>query len=332
MYYEEKYDEVIETAMMLSYGSDITQIKKMMMSVLDTHEIDVEQFFSMYIENTLKIIESFIKYRVVQDNEIVFSIDSFEMQGLLFLPLLLERSLLKKITQDDKNKLQKLLIQSYNEFYETDLCISEQVTMDELFHLTQKMSLDDKSKWIYLSVLYEPIPYYERLAHTLKSNIHALHKAFQDHAAYIEQSLQEFYKSVPAIYTKENDDIVIPLISNPVSYLELGRYAYCGIKLHNILGFNNKEQMIENDELAYILKVLADKTRLEILKSLKEGPSYNLEIAQKLGLTPATVSHHMTALLMRKFVSLEKHGGYTYYELNREVLSSLIQHLRINLL
>lgn len=334
MHYEDKIDEVIETAMMLSYGSDLPKIKAMMISILNTHDIDGERFFSMHLEECYQLIESFIKYRRIDDDEtICFSIASFEFQGLLFLPLLLERSLLKGVHNEHKETIQKLLIQAYNIFYEADLPIPKQIVMDELFLLTKQMVLDEKSKWVYLTILYDPIPYYKQLCHILIANIPALHKAFKEHASYIEQCLQRVHENIPGIFKKNDAYTITPLISNPISILELNTSAYCGVLWHTIIHYNNDEGLIVDcDELAYILKVLADKTRLEILKLLKEAPSYNLEIAKKLALSPATVSHHMTALLMRKFVILEKRGGYTYYQLNQEVLSSLIQNLSISLL
>jgi len=49
-------------------------------------------------------------------------------------------------------------------------------------------------------------------------------------------------------------------------------------------------------ELAEFLKVLSDKTRMDILRLLCCGPSFGKEIAASLGLTTATVSRHLDQL------------------------------------
>ena len=52
-----------------------------------------------------------------------------------------------------------------------------------------------------------------------------------------------------------------------------------------------------NTEALPIFKVLADETRLKILRALDEKESYVELLAERLSLTPATVSFHMKKLL-----------------------------------
>jgi DNA-binding transcriptional ArsR family regulator len=49
-------------------------------------------------------------------------------------------------------------------------------------------------------------------------------------------------------------------------------------------------------ELAEVLKVLGDKTRMDILRLASCGPTYGKELAASLGLTTATVSRHLDQL------------------------------------
>ena len=44
------------------------------------------------------------------------------------------------------------------------------------------------------------------------------------------------------------------------------------------------------------LKSIGDKSRLEILRAVKDGPCNGQDIAEKLSLAPATISHHMNLL------------------------------------
>ena len=51
-----------------------------------------------------------------------------------------------------------------------------------------------------------------------------------------------------------------------------------------------------------VFKNLADKTRFQILNLLKSGDLYGQEIAEKVGITLATVSYHMSFLLAANLV------------------------------
>ncbi|MNJ65876.1 Bacterial regulatory protein, arsR family [compost metagenome] len=65
---------------------------------------------------------------------------------------------------------------------------------------------------------------------------------------------------------------------------------------------------------------------------LKEKPKYNLEIAEQLGLTAATTSHHMNVLLACKLVSIDKKNGKVYYHVDQEQLRQFIHELELFLL
>ena len=80
------------------------------------------------------------------------------------------------------------------------------------------------------------------------------------------------------------------------------------------------------------LKALSDGSKLGIIASLKVSPKYNLEIAQHLGLTAATMSHHMSVLLNCGLVGVEKREGKVYYHIEKENLQELINELKETLL
>ena len=49
---------------------------------------------------------------------------------------------------------------------------------------------------------------------------------------------------------------------------------------------------------------MSDPTRMEILLLLKQRPCYNRELAQALGLTPATIMHHTDILLQNGLAAM----------------------------
>ena len=73
-----------------------------------------------------------------------------------------------------------------------------------------------------------------------------------------------------------------------------------------------------------LFKCLADKSRLQILKSLAVEDMYVERLAQRLGLTAATVSFHLKKLAQARAVSSYKSQYYTMYALNRALFDTTI--------
>ena len=69
-----------------------------------------------------------------------------------------------------------------------------------------------------------------------------------------------------------------------------------------------------------LLKTIADETRLRILGLLAENPRSGRELADALGLTAATVSHHMKRLTEVGIVTATPDARRQVYALNRSLL------------
>lgn len=69
-----------------------------------------------------------------------------------------------------------------------------------------------------------------------------------------------------------------------------------------------------------LLKVIADETRLRILGMLSERDHTGKELAERLGLTPPTVSHHMRKLGNAGIVTATADAQRVIYALNRTLL------------
>lgn len=81
--------------------------------------------------------------------------------------------------------------------------------------------------------------------------------------------------------------------------------------------------MTENDAIK-LFKSLADKSRLMILKSLAEQPMYVELLAQRLNLTPPTISFHLKKLEDAGVVTSHKDQYYTMYSMKESILNAKI--------
>lgn len=77
-------------------------------------------------------------------------------------------------------------------------------------------------------------------------------------------------------------------------------------------------------EAIQLFKCLADKSRLQILKSLAIEDMYVERLAERLDLTPATISFHLKKLADAGAVTSCRTQYYTVYSLRREVFLTRI--------
>ncbi len=77
--------------------------------------------------------------------------------------------------------------------------------------------------------------------------------------------------------------------------------------------------MTENDVIA-LFKCLSDRSRLQIMKSLIQEPMYVELLAERLNLTPPTISFHLKKLESIGLVYPVKEQYYIIYHLNTAVL------------
>lgn len=81
--------------------------------------------------------------------------------------------------------------------------------------------------------------------------------------------------------------------------------------------------MSETEALA-LFKCLSDRSRLQILKSLALEDMYVERLAERLNVTPSTVSFHLKKLSEAGAVTSYKSQYYTMYSLKREVFAASI--------
>ena len=83
---------------------------------------------------------------------------------------------------------------------------------------------------------------------------------------------------------------------------------------------------MKNDALL-LLKALADDTRLRILNALKEKDMYVELLAERLMLTPPTISFHLKKLQDAGLVDTRREQYYTVYSLRKEAFGISLDEL-----
>jgi DNA-binding transcriptional ArsR family regulator len=76
-----------------------------------------------------------------------------------------------------------------------------------------------------------------------------------------------------------------------------------------------------------VFRALADQTRRDILRLLRNGPLTSGQIAERFDSSWPTISRHLAVLRTAGLVVTERHGQEIEYELNTSVFQDVIQHL-----
>ena len=77
-----------------------------------------------------------------------------------------------------------------------------------------------------------------------------------------------------------------------------------------------------------ISKLLADPTRFQLLRHISEkGRCTCSDVRERLGVTPATLSHHLKELEQAGLVTVRREGRFAVMQLKRDVWKSYIREL-----
>lgn len=118
--------------------------------------------------------------------------------------------------------------------------------------------------------------------------------------------------------------ISLSILDTKVIYMQIGLCLQEGI--------NVKALPMESHHLLEGLKALSDKSKLGILSHIRDKRSYGQALAKETGLSTATISHHMSALINCGFIRLERVENRIYYQMDKENLNRFLKKLSLYLL
>lgn len=228
----------------------------------------------------------------------------------------------------------------------------EQVTPDfdmgELLNLITHTSISDSDQMKLLRFFQDIDSYYKKIKEALisienicQSNYKTVKKRFEQKINYLEsEEGKTYYKDLIDGLKFNIEDFR----KDENIYMELGIAAYGsmairfhswhrlkllispGILLSELTDLEDKAKARDKTTQRQ-LKAIADPTRYKIIKLLSNRPYYVQELADEIGLTTATLSHHLNHLLQVFLVGVDVDGRKSYYSLNSDELRSLSKYL-----
>ena len=305
---------------------------------MDDYGIDGETFYNKHLKVVEKYVETFLKYRVETPSEDFFFQNSSQELFLMVLTMAVEN---RKYLEENE-PLDPMRLRSFIAFYITDTIEHAQLPdikdmpqlPDEksMLEFLDNADLKSEEKWYVLDLLRRPDYWFTQLFETVRLNMPAFEKA----RASVSKPLEKLLKRLARYNNSEFMQLVNTCSDNPVIYatlvfpmLQVVLYSHCyqGI-LNEDLEKNEAAADSIKEELIRQSKSFADKSKLDILCSLKESSKYNLELAEALNLSPSTTSHHMNILMSSGLVTVQKKDGKVYYCLQEENIEKYIHSLK----
>ncbi len=294
--------------------------------------------------------------------------ESGEGQGLAALTILWEGAALHNCASlaELKKELESLSEEEYCKRYGMSLQCYASAIMDEwggricktpmdVIELLMELDIPEEEKWKLQTIFLKPQPHREKVLKLLETVMAVLQKYSKeleklamDFVAYWEEKLAGrnmvefldegmvfvleenplgvgmcpgiFSPSVVSLYAKSQED---GLLSTPYVFT-VGILFDDDFKI-NVTGENVKEKQ---EYYLRVLKILSDGSKFEILSYIKDKSAYGSQLAKHLGLTTATISHHMSALLSVGLVSMETRESKVYYKGNTKAIAEVLDYCK----
>ncbi|WP_434303753.1 ArsR/SmtB family transcription factor [Clostridium botulinum] len=337
----DKLDPICEIFGLIYMSHNYEEAIDLLINELNNNGVNGELFLKKNFKVIDKYIKTFDKYKVINENEVLFfDEDDASIFMLIAFVLINNKELMDSLDTITDNQFKSMILDVYNEISEEERTIDSISTLNNTIEFLKELDLKENTKWKLMIVLNEPKKYYKSLIKIIEDNKSAYNQACKAIEKSLSKLISNYIKYVNSdkcevlnniIKNNDSNIIIIPTLAFSTSLFEFKNTYFMGL-LYEIICKEYIYSMGNKGELVLKLKALSDKSKLEIISLLKAGSKYSLEIAEALKLTPATVSYHMGSLLECSMVVVEKKQGKVYYHLNKTGLKNFIDELNNTLL
>lgn len=277
----------------------------------------------------------------------LYLISHMQLQGLEFIEFILN----KKIYNDVEAFLKTILECESVEFLY--LITGQQISLENIEKILKKeMDLStvlQDNPWIVrdnldvLELMFFKTDQFKKQAHDLFKAVY--NNDFKKKLYELKDSYSQAVNKVNIeVLRVDPQDLVQELIGKKWKVKELKEYVFVPsyfISPHHIMIYNQNTMIVVYDmrsnkaiidekghAVATRLKIMSDKTRLEILRLLISDSSYGKVMSATLNLSTATISHHLEQLKSANLVRENKVKNIKYFSANIEEIDQLLEDFK----
>lgn len=224
----------------------------------------------------------------------------------------------------------------------------------EILRTILKLNIPEREKWKLQQIFLEPQKHRERVLPLLQEAVALLHGYDREIAPLTEEFFLFWSRTLEHTdiydYIQKNlgsslgkcqwGTIIRPQLMNPGTLglqLKTQRGAFVpspacfwagllygeDFAIRSVL---DGEEGNRQEIALYALKLLSDKSKFEILAYIRNRQAYGSELARQLGLTTATISYHMSALVGEGLVEVTREENKVFYRSRTDALRSILEY------
>ena len=206
------------------------------------------------------------------------------------------------------------------------------------------LKLEDKELLALIKTFSDPFKTLDtiyEMIETIKNKLEILFAELKEYPIYEEYLTFYKYDKTRDLLKKANVDYDGTIIVAP----SLVHYRSLMINMDDdrkdplliVSGFSLKVGSIEKydfikdsfkERLDHFIKVLNDKSKLEIIKLLKEKEMYGAEIAKATNLKTSTISYHVDALMNAGIIKAKRLNNKIYYQYDKANALKILDYLK----
>ncbi len=322
------YDSLKE-GLMQKYNIPAEKLENMLEGIVNVYN---------YVVNRLDIPKDKLDFYFSSENPEVPTICE-----LIMLPLIYENNEFnkEKISDEGEDEKIKNVVQTMFYAFDYDVELENFSYVDYINHINN-LDVDTDMKYKYVLMCCNFNDYFNEIITFINETVSLLKEKENDLQNIaneferntkldIEKYGDNFFKKYEIQIDVTKDIVIRPSVMAP-NYLMMKPYGLYDEKCLQVnmgtcvktINELKKEYFISDERTISILKALGDRSKFDILKSIKEKEMYGAEIAKMLNITTATVSHHMSNLYNLSLVNIVTNNNKVNYTLNKESIKELI--------
>jgi DNA-binding transcriptional ArsR family regulator len=224
----------------------------------------------------------------------------------------------------------------------------EVTSFEDIIRNMDKLDMSAEEKWKITQAYIDRSRHIDEIAKIYMKTIELL-KECKEEIEYIEQEFYSYWTNYIATndllkqikeYIKmswENSElgtVLVPTVFQPkiltlsIHDKEEGKLDIIHLGIINDSTLTLEPTQVDNESLYNTLKILSDKSKLDILMFIKDKPAYGFELANALNLSTSTISYHMSGLISERLVNIEKDANKVYYSIDKTRINSVLEDVR----
>lgn len=302
-------EPICETLALLYLSENLEALIGLMKAVIHSENGGGDAFYHAHEALHRRYLTAFQK-REVQGESYGFFTREMSIGDYLIamLPFLLDQDLPYDAQEREEAELRRLLEESYQFLYRNGgVLLGEQIEQTGCVHFADYIE-NGLGGEALRAVAEQPVHYLAALARLIRANVPAMEAAWALVRGEAQPFIDSSWSSAEEFFQKGIVERgakirhIYPQLSIYTTSFFLGDAYYYGM-----FNVDTRPEELREDEKLFLTdacRALGDSTRMEILLLLRQRPWYNRELAQALGLTPATIMHHTDILLQNGLASM----------------------------